>query len=1100
MHLSFRLTAAPRSHPRMTSRRSSFSVPRPAVLWLWVDSVFFGVICCCATSHAGTIEFNRDIRPVFSDTCFKCHGFDKQARKGDLRLDLPEDAFAAHKKGTPIVPGRPEQSEAIKRLMSDDPDVIMPPADSKLAVTAAQKELIRRWVAEGAHYQPQWAFIPPAVAPVPEVTKRDWVRNPIDQFILARLEAAGLSPSAEADRRTLIRRVSFDLTGLPPTPAETEAFVSDTAPDAYEKVVDRLLASPHYGERMAADWLDLARFADTHGYQADRYRAMWPYRDWVIKAFNDNLPFDQFGTWQLAGDLLPNATKEQRLATAFNRLHMQNEEGGVVEEEFRVAYVNDRVDTYGTTFLGLTVGCAHCHDHKFDPITQKDFYSLFAFFQNIDESGQTSYFTGDTTMPVPTLLLSSQAQDQQLAKLHAQIDAKQKQIDGLAGAEPDGFNKWLSSRHRLPPEPAGLIGRFDFKNIEAGDKLPNASDASKPGIAVEKPQLVNGIDDGGAALSGENGFRFPGLGHFNRADPFSFSLRIEPPVAAPRLVVFHCSKAPIDAGSRGYEMLLEDGHVAFALHHMWPGNSLKVRTKNTLTPGQWTHITITYDGSSRAEGVKIYENLRPPDELDVIRDGLFKDITYGGDEPDLAIGYRFRDNGFKDGRVADFAIFNRELTALEAGLLGSVSDGNIDWTGLLAGSAGASAAWKTPANELTPADRRMLRDYYNAVIAPETSAAVADLHNLRDQERTLIEPIPEVMVMQELPHPKQAFILKRGQYDAHGDEVFAATPGSLPPFPADQPHNRLGLARWTFSPLNPLTSRVEVNRLWQQMFGRGLVPTSENFGSQGTFPTHPELLDWLARNLADNGWNVKQMMRLIALSATYRQASRATDEMNAIDPTNELLAHAPPRRLTAEMLRDQALDVSGLLVDRIGGPSVRPYQPEHLWDVAMGNPAYNQGHGDDLHRRSLYTLYKRTVPPPSMVIFDAADRSYCTARRQSTSTPLQALALLDDVQITEASRLVSQRMLNEGGDSLDGRIAFVFHLMTSQQASEKEADILRRLFSEQRAMFAADPESAKKLLAVGEAKTDPSLDVFDLAAGTVLAEALFNFDDAMMRR
>jgi hypothetical protein len=1042
-------------------------------------------VCFSAQAPADKIQFNRDIRPIFSDTCFKCHGFDSQARKANLRIDLPEDAVRQHKKGTPIVPGHPEQSEAVARVLSNDPDFMMPPANSRLALTGAQKKLIRQWVAEGAVYQPQWAFIPPQSAAVPQAKHQGWARNPIDQFILARLEAEGLTPSAEADRRTLIRRVTLDLTGLPPMLAETEAFAADPSQDAYEKVVDRLLASPHYGERMASDWLDLARFADTHGYQADRYRAMWPYRDWVIKAFNENLPFDQFGTWQLAGDLLPNATKEQRLATAFNRLHMQNEEGGVVEEEFRVAYVNDRVDTYGTTFLGLTVSCAHCHDHKFDPITQKDFYSLFAFFQNVDESGQTSYFTGDS-MPVPTLLLSSDAQDARLAQLHAQIAAKKLQLDAMAVAQPDAFNKWLLLRPKAALQPAGMIGDFNFKVIASGDKLANAADASKPGVAVEHPTLVQGTNGGTTLLSGENGFRFPGLGNFTRVDPFSFSLWIQPPaVAAPRSVVFHHSKAPIDAGSRGYEMLLEDGHVSFALHHMWPENSLKIRTKEPIAPDQWTHITITYDGSSRAAGVRIYIGATAAN-LEVVRDGLFKDITYGGEEPDLTIGYRFRDNGFKDGKVGDFKIFNRELTALEAAQL--------------AGGGDALTAWNAPTEQLTPAQRQLLAAYCNSVVSPQVLTATTELHALRKQERDLIEPIPEVMVMKELAQSKHAYVLKRGQYDSHGDEVFADTPHSLAPFPADQPRNRLGLARWTFSPENPLTSRVEVNRLWQQMFGRGIVQTSENFGSQGSFPMNPELLDWLARDLADNGWDIKRTLRLIALSATYRQSSSTTEEMNAHDSNDELLAHAPPRRLTAEMLRDQALAVSGLLVDKLGGPSVLPYQPDHLWDVTMGNLHYDQGHGDDLHRRSLYTFYKRTVPPPAMVIFDAADRSYCTARRQSTSTPLQALALLDDVQITEASKFAGQRMLKEGGTALDQQIAFVFRLMTSREATPEQIDVLRRLFNEQRALFHADPDSARKLLNVGEAKTDPSLDASDLAAGAVLAETLFNFDDTIMRR
>jgi len=1041
------------------------------------------VATATAASPSPRIQFNRDIRPIFSDTCFKCHGFDKAGRKGDLRLDVADEAIRPHKKGTPIVPGHPELSEAYQRLISTDPDRAMPPPDSRLTLTAPQKDLLKAWILQGAQYQPHWAFIPVQAPPVPAVKSQGFVKNPIDAFVLAKLEAERLDPSAPADPRRLIRRVTLDLTGVPPTLAETDAFVNDHSPQAYARLVDRLLASARYGERMASDWLDLARFADTHGFQADRYRAMWPYRDWVIKAFNQNLPFDQFGTWQIAGDLLPNATKEQRLATAFNRLHMQNEEGGIVEEEFRCAYVMDRADTFGTAFLGLTVGCAHCHDHKFDPITQKDYYSLFAFFQNVDESGQTSFFTN--SMPVPTLLLSTDAQDAQLRTLQGQIAAGQQRLEALRSNADIASVQQMTERAPAPTALSGLVGDFSFGAIKDG-KIANRADPSKPGIAVEGPRLVDGKFGQAAELSGENGFRFPGVGHFSRVDPFSLGIWVQTPtVDAPRMVVVHHSKAPIDAGSRGYELLLENGKVAFGLHHMWPGNSLKVLTRQAIPANQWTHVAVSYDGSSRASGVRIYINGKPA-ELETIRDGLFKDITYENGEPDLAIGYRFRDNGFKGGRVDEFRVFNRAITALEAQEL--------------AGTQGLTLAWNTPADKRSAGQREGLLDYFISCVSPEAAAARTTLHAARKAQSDLVNPISEVMVMQELPKPKPAYVLKRGQYDAHGDEVFADTPRFLGALPADQPHNRLALARWVFAPANPLASRVEVNRLWQQMFGRGIVESSENFGSQGTYPTHPELLDWLASDFMQSGWDVKHILRLIALSATYQQSSRTRPQMLERDPQDQLLARAPARRLTAEMFRDQALADSGLLVEKIGGPSVRPYQPDGLWDLAAGNPSYGQGHGADLYRRSLYTFWKRTVPPPAMMTFDAADRSYCTARRQSTSTPLQALALLNDIQITEAAKLISQRMLKEGGATPDGRISYVFRLMTNLEPSPGQLVILRNLLDEQRQIFAADPASAQQLVSVGEAKVDPSLDKVDLAAGTVLAEALFNFDDTMMRR
>ncbi|MDB6111629.1 MAG: Protein of unknown function (DUF1553)/Protein of unknown function (DUF1549)/Planctomycete [Pedosphaera sp.] len=1027
----------------------------------------------CARSVLGAaaadhVNFSRDILPILSDNCYHCHGPDEEARKAKLRFDTKGGAFRLKDGKAVIVPGHADRSELIRRITATDPDEVMPPPKSNRKLTAKQITLLKSWVTEGATWSQHWAFVPPKRPELPRTANKRWARNGIDVFILARLEREKLKPSRETGRERLIRRVTLDLTGLPPTPAEIDAFLADKSAQAYETLVDRLLASPRYGERMATDWLDVARYADTHGYQMDRYRPMWPWRDWVIKAFNQNLPFDQFVTWQLAGDLLPNPTKEQRLATAFNRLHLQNEEGGVVEEEYRVAYVVDRVDTMGTAFMGLTLECCRCHDHKFDPITQRDFYSMSAFFQNIDESGQTDYFNG--AMPVPTLLLSDDATDAKLAELRRAISEKEQQLPTLRAQARAPFEEWLATNTNGLGS-AGLIGSFALGNM-VSNKVANAADPGKPANAHEEPKPVPGRTGPCAELDGENGFTFPGLGHFTRADPFSLSLWLQTPVHTPRSVVVHHSKAPIDAGSRGYELLLENGRVAVGLHHTWPANSLKVVTREPLPTNEWIQVAMTYAGSSRAAGVRIYVNGALA-AVDVIRDGLVKDITYEGGEPDLAIGFRFRDNGFKGGRVDDFRIFNRELTAVEAAQLAG----------------------------LPPGPREGLFDYYIATVFPPALKLAEELHQLRGEANKLVNPIPEAMVMQEMPQARPAYILKRGAYDARGEMVSADTPGALPPFPADQPRNRLGLARWLLSPDYPLTARVTVNRAWQMMFGRGLVETSDNFGRQGTFPTHPELLDWLARDFVENGWDTKRLLKLMALSATYRQSSQASPELVARDPGNELLARGPARRLTAEMLRDQALAVSGLLVEKLGGPSVKPYQPAGLWEEkAMGAPKYDQGHGDDLHRRSLYTFWKRTVPPPAMITFDAGERNICTVRRQITSTPLQALVLLNDTQIIEASRQVSERMLKEGGTTPGQRVAWVFRLLTSRRPTTKEIRVLEQLFSEQRELFATDQASAAQLLAVGEKKPDPALNPADVAAGTVLAEAIFNHDDAVMRR
>lgn len=1029
------------------------------------------------------VDFSRDILPILSDKCFHCHGPDEKARQAGLRLDTKEGAFRQRKGRAIIHPGKSAASELIRRITTTDPDETMPPADANRKLTPRQIELLRQWVDEGATWGKHWAFVPPVRPPLPTVKQAEWPRNEIDRFILSRLEKEGLKPSAQATGEAWLRRVSLDLTGLPPTLAELDDFEKSAVRDqqvAWENVVDRLLASTRYGERLASEWLDVARYADTHGYQMDRARPVWPYRDWVIQAFNRNMPFDQFIVWQLAGDLLPNPTKEQRLATAFNRLHMQNEEGGIVEEEFRVAYVVDRVNTVGTAFLGMTLECSRCHDHKFDPLTMKDFYHLFAFFQNIDEAGQTSYFT--SAMPVPTLLLSSDEQDRQLAELAGKVADRQKALAAARDQARPTYEQWLAKR---PSEPAipGLVAAYAFDELK-DNRSPNAVNEKSPALAHEGPKLVAGKVGQAVQLSGENGFTFPSVGHFTRSDPFTLSLWIQTPSLAPRFVVLHHSMAPVDAGSRGYELLLEKGHVAFGLHHTWPGNSLKVVTQSALAIDTWTHVTVTYDGSSRASGLQIYLDGQRA-ELNFIRDGLTKDITYGN-EPNLALGYRFRDSGFKGGKVDELHVYDRAVTALEAAQLARRSD----LRDLLA----------LPADKLSAFQREALFDYYLAALHQPTRQAMDALREARKEYSRFRNPIAEIMVMEEMKTPRPAFILKRGAYDAPGASVSADTPAVLPPFPGGQPRNRLGLARWLTSPDHPLTGRVTVNRAWQMMFGRGLVETSDNFGSTGTPPTHPELLDWLARDFMDNGWDVKRLLKRIALSATYRQSARVTPELLAKDPYNLMLGRFPARRLTAEMLRDQALFASGLLVEKHGGPSVYPYQPEGIWEEAMGRPGYPRSRGPDLYRRGLYTFWKRTAPPPTMTTFDAADRSICTARRQATSTPLQALALLNDTQMVEAARFLGQRMLKEGGSTGEAQATWAFRTVTGRRPTAKETAVLTKLVAEQRELFGHDPKAADKLLLVGDTRNDPKLDRTQLSAVTVLALAILNHDEAVFRR
>ncbi len=1008
------------------------------------------------------VDYARDVRPILAESCFHCHGQDASTRKGKLRLDTRE----GQEKPGVIVAGKPEESELIARILSPHEDEVMPPPEAKRALTAAQKATLQAWIKAGAPYAEHWAFRPLALDAGPRGAR-------IDALVQAQLQREGLSLSAEADRERLIRRVTFDLTGLPPTVAEIDAFLGDRAPTAFEKVVDRLLASPRFGERMATEWLDIARYADTHGYQMDRPRAMWPYRDWVIGAFNRNLSYDRFLTEQLAGDLLPGATREQRLATAFNRLHAQNEEGGIVDEEYRVSYVNDRVVTFGTAVLGLTLDCARCHDHKFDPVSQRDFYALAAFFQNIDEAGAISYKNFSDVMPPPVLKLPTAEQEAKLATLEQAVRAAEARLAAVREQAGKDFARTWSGQPASGPAPADAVLALDFDAL-AGEVSPDGVQEKGGAKIVDGAAIGAGVRGGAALLRGDDGFAVAEVPVVTRGDPFSFGvwLRVTGPHAE-RAVVFHRSLAYSDAGSRGYELVLEQGRVAFGLHRHWPGSSIKVVALEALPTDRWVQVTLTYDGSSRAAGARIYVEGKPA-ATEVVRDKLGGDITYDREkEPPLLIGYRFRDNGFKGGAVDELRMFARELSPLEVAALAGRAE------------AGDRVAWQQHAL-LTDA---AVREATDALAAARRAWVKAH------------DAVQEVMVMEELPQPKRAFVLDRGDYDRRGAEVQADTPRVLPPMAKGAPRNRLGLAQWATAPENPLTSRVAVNRIWQMLFERGLVESTDNFGMAGTPPSHPELLDALAAEFVRNGWDVKALLRTIVLSQTYRQSSRAGAELRARDPQNLLLARAPVRRLTAEMIRDQALAASGLLVEKIGGPAVKPYQPPGLWEeIAMGKPRYEQSKGEGLHRRSLYTFWKRTVPPPAMMTFDAAERAVCTVKRQATSTPLQALALLNDTQLLEAARFVGARVLREGGEAPAARVSFAFRLVTGRTPSVREVDALVAAWREQEEIFAADAAGAQRVLAVGETKVGGEFPPARLAAATMVASLLLNHDEAVMRR
>jgi hypothetical protein len=1028
------------------------------------------------------------VRAILSDRCFPCHGPDSAKRQAGLRLDVRANAVTPAESGeTAIVPGKPEKSELLRRVTATEPGAMMPPPESKLEpLTAREIDTLKRWIAGGAEYQAHWTFLTPEAVAIPALPKslpeRVTAHNPIDRLVFARLAARGLSPQPEADRATLIRRVSFDLTGLPPTPAEIEAFLKDADPKTYEKLVDRLLASPRYGERMAADWLDLARYADSYGFQVDRERDMWPWRDWVIKAFNQNLPWNQFVTWQLAGDLLPGATDEQILATAFNRLHPQEAEGGSIEEEYRVNYINDRVVTFGTAFLGMTLECCRCHDHKFDPITQKEYYGFFAFFDDIDEAGLYSYFT--PSAPTPTMWLLDDAEKARHATANAAIQTAVDRLSAVKSEREPAFTEWLTKR----PEPAASLpdelARFSFDERPANGMFPSSVDPKQTATSGAENVLVDGRVGKAIQLTGDNAVTTT-LGNFHRYDPFSISLWLKTPDVKERAVVFHRSRAWTDAASRGYELLIEEGRLKWSLIHFWPGNAASIRAKAALPVNEWVHVVVGSDGSSRAAGLTLFVNGQRV-EVDVIRDHLTRDVTGGGGDT-IAIGERFRDRGFTSGLVDEFRVFGRELTPLEVREVFSP------------GALGT--ALKKPVAELSDEERKHLRDHFLAAFDEPIRKQREELRVAREAQGKLADSAREMMVMRDMPQPKTAFLLKRGEYNLRQDAVEPITPAVLPPFPAGEQRNRLGLARWLTDPKHPLLARVTVNRFWQSCFGRGLVKTSEDLGSQADRPEYPEVLDWLSREFSGQEsesvatpWDGKALMKTIVLSHIYRQGSNAPAALRAEDPENVWLARGPRHRLPAEMIRDGLLSASGLLVDKVGGPPVRTYD---LPESFKPGPA---GTGEQLYRRSLYTFWRRTGPAPVLESFDVPKRVVCVARRDTTNTPMHAVVLLNAPQFVEAARVLAESLHKEFGDRTRDKVDQAFLRLAGRHPDDREREILASMLTAQSEWYAKHPDEAAKYVAIGERKADPAIPAVELAALTAVINTLMSYDGAVVKR
>jgi mono/diheme cytochrome c family protein len=1094
-------------HPMI--HRTAGLIVGPLVLALALDQL--------AAADAPDIDFSRDIRPILSDHCFACHGPDENKLKADLRLDTRGGLFREADDIRVVVPGEPKDSEMFRRISSSDPDEQMPPAKFGRPLKPEQIELIRRWIDSGAEWKQHWSFVAPQRPADSQVSQPQWVSNSIDRFVLARLDRENLKPSPAANRRTLLRRVTLDLTGLPPTPEEIKAFVDDQSPQAYEKVVDRLLKSPRYAERMAIRWLDYARYADTSGYQSDGPRDMWRWRDWVIEAFHNNKPFDQFTIEQLAGDLLAKepiygdveqARKwlELRIATAFNRNHRGNAEGGIVPEEFQVEYVVDRVDTTFTTWLGLTMGCARCHSHKYDPISQREYYQVFSYFNNLPENGRA---LKEGNSP-PWMYAPTHAQVDEFHDLNQRLDNARKRRDShnVSLMSPEELEHWLQTIRKYVADndaanwtiTEGLVASYDLNGDLINRATPAAEESDEAGANVVESSdndFVDGLRGQALRLDGKSYAELGDVAKFGYLDSFSFGAWVFREKGQSGTII---SKMELVDRGAGYNLhVTESGTVQVNLVKRWLDDSLRVETSKPLPLGKWVHVFATYDGSrvagydadhdpepegglkdwNRFPGITIYV-----DGLAVAKkpnlDGINQ--TFASDEP-LRIGIG---NSTLNGLIDDVRIFDRPLEPWEVCVLAEPS------------SIGELLSHEF--GQLTFVGRTKLQRFGNLIAGPkEHVAAHRGAYNLERERARVIKSLPRLMIMEERPERRASHILLRGAYNNPGERVEPGVPSALPPLPDDALPNRLSFAHWLVSSDNPLTARVTVNRFWRDIFGTGLVKTAEDFGVQGERPSHPQLLDWLAVEFVESGWDVKHVIKTIVMSSTYRQSSRLTKSLYSRDPENRLLARGSRYRLPAEMIRDQALHVSGLLTEKLGGPSVRPYQPAGLWEEIATDKVYEQSKGPDLYRRSLYTYWKRTVSPPMMSNFDAAAREACQVGMSRTNTPLQALNLLNDVTFVEAARVLAQRLLSKDSDDDAKRLSSACEQILGRNPVAIESSILMASLAEYRRQFQQDPEAASMLVATGETQLSSEIDHPELAAWTTICSTLLNLDEFLTR-
>ena len=1061
-----------------------------------------------------TVDFAREVRPLLSENCFVCHGPDEQARQRGLRLDVQEGPFADRGQfgGPVIIPGNAADSLLIHRVTASDRSVRMPfrrglasavmPGGDDDALTDAEVETLRLWIDQGAEWQSHWAFIPPERPALPSVADSEWPRNSIDNFVRARLEQEGRTPSPEADILTLIRRVTLDLTGLPPTEAQIAAVLSDDSPDAYERHVDRLLASSGYGERMAVEWLDGARYADTSGYQTDAERSMWRYRDWVIDAYNDNMPFDQFTIEQLAGDLLPEPTLDQRIATAFNRNHSQNGEGGIIPEEFLVENVVDRVATTSTVWMGLTLGCARCHDHKFDPISQQEFYEVFAYFNNVPERGKAFKYGNSP----PFITAPTAEHYAELAELDAELDEAREAFSSLETEAAAAQTQWEDSlgaagrvdwvlRDRLLvhyPLDGDIAGVYTGEpvTVSPGVTAGLRGNATEPEIVTVpvnvtledgQPLFVPGRVEEALSFDGQRFINAGDIANFTYDDPFTLAAWIYPTAADGVLV----SRALAgDQGERGWGLYFVDGRVRVNLSNRWQDDGLRVETRDELPLNEWQHVLVTYDGKRIPAGFRIYVNGQSQ-ALTPLLDGINNPMRTREPLRIGASGSAPEESGATDSRprfegvIDDVRIYTAVLTPAQAAVVATAE-------------SLSEIARIAPAGRTAGQSEKLRLSFLDQYAPQPIQEAWRQVNDLERQRAELWESFPTVMVMEEMEPRRDTFRLIRGAYDVPGEQVSPGVPAVLPPLSEDLETNRLGFARWLVGSDHPLTARVTVNRFWQMYLGTGLVKSAENFGTQGEYPSHPELLDWLATTFIDSGWDVKAMQRAIVTSATYRQSSTVTPALLEQDPENRLLARGPRLRLPAQMVRDQALSVAGLLVDKVGGPSVKPYQPEGLW--AQASQDYVQSQGDDLYRRSLYTYWKRTLGPPAMLAFDSSTRETCIVRLSRTNTPLQALNLMNDVTYVEAARRLAERMMTEGGTTPEERVVFVYRLATAHRPRPETEAVLVDGFHHYLDRYQTDRSAALQLVGMGESTRDETLDIAELASYTMVATLILNLD------